>query len=36
MVDEAGGIPRWCGLRRIAVDGSFLRFGLRASQRVGR
>jgi hypothetical protein len=31
MVDEAGGIPRWCGLRRIAVDGSFLRFGLRAS-----
>jgi len=31
MVDEAGGIPRWRGLRRIAVDGSYLRFGLRAS-----
>ncbi|PKM01886.1 MAG: transposase, partial [Gammaproteobacteria bacterium HGW-Gammaproteobacteria-7] len=31
MVDEAGGVPRWRGLRRIAVDGSVLRFGLRAS-----
>jgi hypothetical protein len=31
LVDEAGGVPRWRGLRRIAVDGSFLRFGLRAS-----
>jgi hypothetical protein len=30
-IDQAGGIPRWRGLRRIAVDGSFLRFGLRAS-----
>jgi hypothetical protein len=31
MVDEAGGVPRWRGLRRIAVDGSYLCFGLRAS-----
>ena len=30
-VEEAGGIPRWRGLRRIAIDGSYLRFGLRAS-----
>jgi len=31
LVDQAGLVPRWNGLRRIAVDGSHLRLALRAS-----
>lgn len=31
LVEKAGLVPRWNGLRRIAVDGSYLRLALRAS-----
>ena len=31
LIERAGGVPRWHGLRRIAVDATQLRFGLRAS-----
>lgn len=31
LTDKAGLVPRWNGLRRIAVDGSYLRLALRAS-----
>lgn len=31
LAEEAGLVPRWHGLRRIAVDGSCLRLALRAS-----
>ena len=31
QADASGLVPRWYGLRRIAVDGSYLQLGLRAS-----
>jgi hypothetical protein len=31
LIEHAGGVPRWHGLGRIAVDATQLRFGLRAS-----
>lgn len=31
LADDAGLVPRWHGLRRIAIDGSCLRLALRAS-----
>jgi hypothetical protein len=31
LIEQAGGVPRWHGLRRIAVDATHLRFGVRAS-----
>jgi len=31
QADAAGLVPRWHGLRRIAVDGSYLQLGVRAS-----
>jgi len=31
LIEQAGGVPRWHGLRRVAVDAIHLRFGVRAS-----
>jgi len=31
LIAQAGGVPRWHGLRRVAVDATHLRFGVRAS-----
>lgn len=31
LIEQAGGVPRWHGLRRIAVDVIHVRFGVRAS-----
>lgn len=31
LIEQAGGVPRWHGLRRIAVDATHVRFGVRAS-----
>jgi hypothetical protein len=30
LIEQASGVPRWHGLRRVAVDATHLRFGVRA------